>query len=113
MPQATILRVWFRSVVAQAVPVGRRWPGPALAENPVRPGVGLLAVGCGGFDRDRGGGEGGRRSLGEGSRRSLGRGWSAVLLRLAYLGVTNVFAMFRLLPTSDRSKEVEILVLRH
>lgn len=42
-----------------------------------------------------------------------GRGWSAVLLRLAYLGVTNVFAMLRLLPASDRSKEIEILVLRH
>jgi transposase InsO family protein len=36
-----------------------------------------------------------------------------VLLRLAYLGVTNVFALLRLLPVSDRDKEVEILALRH
>jgi len=36
-----------------------------------------------------------------------------VLLRLAYLGVTNVLAMLRLLPMSDRAKDVEILVLRH
>jgi putative transposase len=36
-----------------------------------------------------------------------------VLLRLAYLGVTNVFALLRLLPASDREKDVEILVLRH
>jgi len=36
-----------------------------------------------------------------------------VLLRLAYLGVTNVFAMLRLLPMSDRDKDVEILALRH
>jgi hypothetical protein len=28
-------------------------------------------------------------------------GWSAVLLRLAYLGVTNAFAVLRLLPISD------------
>jgi hypothetical protein len=36
-----------------------------------------------------------------------------VLLRLAYLGVTNTFALLRLLPMSDRDKEAEILVLRH
>jgi hypothetical protein len=36
-----------------------------------------------------------------------------VLLRLAYLGVTNAFAMLRLIPMSDRDKTVEILVLRH
>ena len=36
-----------------------------------------------------------------------------MLLRLAYLGVTNVFASLRLLPASDRDKDVEILVLRH
>jgi putative transposase len=36
-----------------------------------------------------------------------------VLLRLAYLGVTNVFAILRLLPMSDRDKDVEILALRH
>ncbi|WP_327241457.1 integrase core domain-containing protein [Streptomyces sp. NBC_01320] len=36
-----------------------------------------------------------------------------MLLRLAYLGVTNTFAMLRLLPMSDRDKDVEILALRH
>jgi len=36
-----------------------------------------------------------------------------VLLRLAYLAVTNMFALLRLLPVSDREKDVEILVLRH
>ena len=36
-----------------------------------------------------------------------------MLLRLTYLGVTNVFALLRLLPMSDRDKEVEILLLRH
>ncbi|MFD4644808.1 hypothetical protein [Streptomyces sp. NPDC058441] len=36
-----------------------------------------------------------------------------MLLRLAYLGVTNAFAMPRLLPTSGREKDVEILALRH
>jgi hypothetical protein len=36
-----------------------------------------------------------------------------VLLRLVYLGMTNVFALMRLLPVSDRDKEVEILSLRH
>jgi hypothetical protein len=36
-----------------------------------------------------------------------------VLLRLAYLGVTNAFAMLRLLPMSNRDKDVEILALRH
>jgi hypothetical protein len=36
-----------------------------------------------------------------------------VLLRLAYLGVTNVFALLRLLPRSDHDKHAEILVLRH
>jgi hypothetical protein len=36
-----------------------------------------------------------------------------VFLRLAYLGVTNVFAMLRLLPMSDRVKDAEILALRH
>ena len=38
---------------------------------------------------------------------------SAVLLRLAYLGVANMFALLRLLPASDRDKVVEILALRH
>jgi putative transposase len=36
-----------------------------------------------------------------------------VLLRLAYLGVTNTLAMLRLLPMSDRDKDAEILALRH
>jgi putative transposase len=36
-----------------------------------------------------------------------------VLLRLSYLSVTNVFALLRLLPMSDRDKDVEILALRH
>jgi putative transposase len=35
-----------------------------------------------------------------------------VLLRLAYLTVTNTFAVLRLLPVSDRDKDVEILALR-
>jgi putative transposase len=36
-----------------------------------------------------------------------------VLLRLAYLTVTNTFAVLRLLPMSDRDKDTEILALRH
>jgi putative transposase len=36
-----------------------------------------------------------------------------VLLRLAYLGLTNALAMLRLLPISDRDKDAEILALRH
>jgi putative transposase len=36
-----------------------------------------------------------------------------VLLRLAYLTVTNAFAVLRLLPMSDRAKDAEILALRH
>jgi len=36
-----------------------------------------------------------------------------VLLRLAYLGVTNALAMPRLLPLSDRAKDAEIPALRH
>jgi putative transposase len=36
-----------------------------------------------------------------------------VLLRLAYLGLTNTFALLRLLPKSDRDKDIEILALRH
>jgi putative transposase len=36
-----------------------------------------------------------------------------VLLRLAYLGLTNTFAMLRLLPMSNRDKDLEILALRH
>ncbi|MFD5494173.1 hypothetical protein ACFWH4_14935 [Streptomyces sp. NPDC127091] len=36
-----------------------------------------------------------------------------MLLRLACLGATNAFAVLRLLPMSDRGKDVEILALRH
>jgi hypothetical protein len=36
-----------------------------------------------------------------------------VLLRLAYLGVTNAFSLLRLLPMSERDKDMEILALRH
>ncbi|TMR90637.1 hypothetical protein, partial [Nonomuraea basaltis] len=36
-----------------------------------------------------------------------------MLLRLAYLTVTNAMAALRLLPMSDRDKDVEILALRH
>ncbi len=36
-----------------------------------------------------------------------------MLLRLAYLGVANAFAVLRLLPMSDRDKDVEVLALRH
>jgi transposase len=36
-----------------------------------------------------------------------------VLLRLAYLGVRNAFALLQLLPISDHDKDVEILALRH
>jgi putative transposase len=36
-----------------------------------------------------------------------------VLLRLAYLGMTNALAMLRLLPMSDQDKDTEILALRH
>jgi putative transposase len=36
-----------------------------------------------------------------------------VLLRLAYLTVTTTFAALRLVPASDRDKDLEILALRH
>lgn len=36
-----------------------------------------------------------------------------MLLRLAYLGVTNALDMLRLLPMSDRAKDAELLALRH
>ena len=36
-----------------------------------------------------------------------------MLLRLAYLAATNALAVLRLLPMSDREKDIEILVLRH
>ena len=35
------------------------------------------------------------------------------LIRLAYLGVTNVFALLRLLPVSRLDEDAEILALRH
>ncbi|SDD85739.1 Integrase core domain-containing protein [Streptomyces prasinopilosus] len=45
---------------------------------------------------------------------SPGQGKTAVvLLRLAYLAATNIFILLRLLPMSDREKDVEILALRH
>jgi putative transposase len=36
-----------------------------------------------------------------------------VLLRLAYLGLTNTFAMIGLIPVTNRAKDIEILALRH
>lgn len=36
-----------------------------------------------------------------------------MLMRLAYLTVSNVFAVLRLLAVSDREKDAEILALRH
>jgi putative transposase len=36
-----------------------------------------------------------------------------VLLRLAYLAVTNTITLLRLLPMSDRDKDIEIPALRH
>ena len=36
-----------------------------------------------------------------------------MLLRMAYLGITNAFALLRLLPRGDRDKDLEILSLRH
>jgi hypothetical protein len=39
--------------------------------------------------------------------------WWWTVVRLAYLGVTNVFALLRLLPMSSQDKDAEILVLRH
>jgi hypothetical protein len=44
---------------------------------------------------------------------AVGRGCLVVMLRLAYLGVTNGLAALRLLTMSDRAKDVEILALRH
>ncbi len=43
---------------------------------------------------------------------ATGRG-CLMLLRLAYLGVTNALAILRLLSMSDRAKDAEILALRH
>lgn len=36
-----------------------------------------------------------------------------MLLRFAYLAATNTLALLRLLPMSDREKDIEILALRH
>ncbi|MGW0885579.1 hypothetical protein [Streptomyces sp. NPDC002671] len=36
-----------------------------------------------------------------------------MLLRLAYFGVSNALALLRLLPMSERDKDIEILALRH
>ncbi|MFC9528984.1 hypothetical protein [Streptomyces sp. NPDC056975] len=36
-----------------------------------------------------------------------------MLLRLAHLSVTNTFTLLRLLPMSERDKDIEILALRH
>lgn len=36
-----------------------------------------------------------------------------MLLRLAYIAVTNAFAALRLLPIGDRDRDIEILALRH
>ncbi len=36
-----------------------------------------------------------------------------MLLRLAYLGVSNALALLRLLPVRDRDKDIETLALRH
>ncbi|MDF3292681.1 hypothetical protein [Streptomyces silvisoli] len=36
-----------------------------------------------------------------------------MLLRLAHVTMTNAFAALRLLPMSDRDKDIEILALRH
>jgi putative transposase len=44
---------------------------------------------------------------------TLEPGWLVVLLRLAYLGLTNALAILRLLTMSDGAKDAEILTLRH
>ncbi|MEV0705361.1 hypothetical protein AB0I53_46650, partial [Saccharopolyspora sp. NPDC050389] len=36
-----------------------------------------------------------------------------MLVRFAYLAVAHAFAVLRLLPMTDREKDVEILALRH
>src|SRR5215469_5505974 len=36
-----------------------------------------------------------------------------MLLRLAYLGITNAFTLLRLPPGGDRDKDIEVLSLRH
>ena len=36
-----------------------------------------------------------------------------MLLRPAYLAATNTMTLLRLLPMSDRDKDIEILALRH
>jgi site-specific recombinase XerD len=71
--------------------------GPALAENLIRPGQAVSPT----------------STLSPHTPRDHTAGWLAVLLRLAYLGLTNTFALLRLLPMTDRDKDTEILVLRH
>jgi len=75
---------------------------PAVAENLVRAGQSLFAqiLFCAPPHRSA-------------RPTTASRGWLAVLLRLAYLGVTNAVALLRLLPISDHDKDVEILALRH
>ncbi len=36
-----------------------------------------------------------------------------MLLRLGYVAVTSAFALLRLVPMSDRDKDMEILAMRH
>jgi hypothetical protein len=36
-----------------------------------------------------------------------------MLLRLAFLGITNAFALLRLPPSGDRDQDIAILSLRH
>jgi putative transposase len=50
---------------------------------------------------------------GEGPGPGAAAGWPALLLRLAYLTVTNMFAVLCLLPMSDRDEDAEILALQH
>jgi hypothetical protein len=85
--------------------VGGVWRWRAFADDDVRAGQGSR------FDpwqRDRA-----RQLQWVASPAAVGRGCLVVLFRLAYLGVTNALAMLRLLPTSDRAKDAEILALRH
>ena len=104
----------MRLVQAGAVPMTtlammaewfRDWKSPAGAEKYVRTGHGR----CG---RER-------RivpHLHLNAYRIASDGWTMMqpmLLRLAYLAVTNALAGLRLLPMNDHAKDVEILALRH
>lgn len=53
------------------------------------------------------------RSVGVGGERSSSGMLAAVLVRLAYLAVSQVFAALWLLRMTNREKDIEILVLRH